>query len=81
MNFAMATLSLKEMGQFLWKGRDFLPSWLSQFSFAMVLHPRIVEGKYRKIFENTGRGFVQAYSHVKFYLYIVVIIFEILKHQ
>ena len=33
MNFAMATLSLKEMGKFLWEGREkSLPSWLSQFS-------------------------------------------------
>ena len=35
MNFAMATLGLKEMGKFLWEGREkSLPSWLSQFSFA-----------------------------------------------
>jgi hypothetical protein len=34
MNFAMATLGLKEMGKFLWEGREkSLPSWLSQFSF------------------------------------------------
>ena len=32
MNYAMATLGLKEMGKFLWEGRE---SWLSQFSFAM----------------------------------------------
>ena len=33
MNFAMATLGLKEMGKFLWEGREKnLPSWLSQFS-------------------------------------------------
>ena len=31
MNFAMATLGLKEMGKFLWEGREkSLPSWLSQ---------------------------------------------------
>ena len=31
----MATLGLKEMGKFLWEGREkVLPSWLSQFSFA-----------------------------------------------
>ena len=31
----MATLGLKEMGKFLWEGREkSLPSWLSQFSFA-----------------------------------------------
>jgi hypothetical protein len=35
MNFAMATLGLKEMGKFLGEGREkSLPSWLSQFSFA-----------------------------------------------
>ena len=33
----MATLGLKEMGKFLWEGREkSLPSWLSQFSFAKV---------------------------------------------
>ena len=31
----MATLGLKEMGKFLWEGREkSLPCWLSQFSFA-----------------------------------------------
>ena len=31
----MATLGLKEMGKFLWEGREkVLPSWLSQFSSA-----------------------------------------------
>ena len=31
---AMATLGLKEMGKFLWEGREkVLPCWLSQFSF------------------------------------------------
>ena len=35
MNFAMATLCLKEMGKFLWEGRKKgLPCWLSQFSLA-----------------------------------------------
>ena len=34
-NSAMATLGLKEMGKFLWEGREkVLPCWLSQFSFA-----------------------------------------------
>ena len=33
MNFAMATLGLKEMGKFLWD------SWLSQFSFAKLRQP------------------------------------------
>ena len=33
-NSAMATLGLKEMGKFLWEGREKgLPCWLSQFSF------------------------------------------------
>ena len=32
-NSAMATLGLKEMGKFLWEGREkVLPCWLSQFS-------------------------------------------------
>ena len=32
-NLAMATLGLKEMGKFLWEGREKgLPFWLSQFS-------------------------------------------------
>ena len=32
----MATLGLKEMGKFLWEGREkVLPSWLSQFSFVV----------------------------------------------
>ena len=40
MNFAMATLGLKEMGKFLWEGREkSLPSWLSQFSFDKVRQP------------------------------------------
>ena len=34
MNYAMATLGLKEIGKFFWEGRGkILPSWLSQFSF------------------------------------------------
>jgi hypothetical protein len=34
----MATLGLKEMGKFLWENREkSLPSWLSQFSFAMKI--------------------------------------------
>ena len=34
-NLAMVTLDLKEMGKFLWEGREKgLPCWLSQFSFA-----------------------------------------------
>ena len=37
MNLAMTTLGLKEMGKFLWEGREnVLPSWLSQFSFAKL---------------------------------------------
>ena len=36
-NSAMATLGLKEMGKFLWEGREKgLPCWLSQFSFAIT---------------------------------------------
>ena len=38
-NLAMATLGLKEMGKFLWEGREkVLPSWLSQFSFGGGRH-------------------------------------------
>ena len=40
MNFAMATLGLKEMVKFLWEGREkSLPSWLSQFSFTKLRQP------------------------------------------
>ena len=40
MNFAMATLGLKEMGKFLWEGgKKSLPIWLSQFSFAKRRQP------------------------------------------
>ena len=40
MNFAMATLGLKEMGKFLWEGRDKgLPCWLSQFSKTKLRQP------------------------------------------
>ena len=40
MNFAMVTLGLKEMGKFLWEGREKnLPSWLSQFNFAKLRQP------------------------------------------
>ena len=36
-NSAMATLGLKEMGKFLWEGREkSLPSWVSQFIFAKL---------------------------------------------
>ena len=39
-NFAMATLGLKEMGKFLWEGREkVLPNCLSQFSFAKLRQP------------------------------------------
>ena len=40
MNFAMATLDLKEMGKFLWEGREKgLPCWLSQFSKTKLRQP------------------------------------------
>ena len=40
MNLAMATLGLKEMGKFLWEGREkVLPCSLSQFSFAKLRQP------------------------------------------
>ena len=36
----MATLGLKEMGKFLWEGREkVLPLWVSQFSFAELRQP------------------------------------------
>jgi hypothetical protein len=36
----MATLGLKEMGKFLWEGKEkVLPCWLSQFSFANLRQP------------------------------------------
>ena len=39
-NSAMATLGVKEMGKFLWEGREkSLPSWRSQFSFAKLRQP------------------------------------------
>ena len=39
-NSAMAALGLKEMGKFLWEGRERgLPCWLSQFSFAKLRQP------------------------------------------
>ena len=39
-NFTMATLSLKEMGIFLWEGTEkVLSSWLSQFSFPKLRQP------------------------------------------
>ena len=39
-NFALATLDLKEMGKFLREGREeYLPSQLSQFSFAKLRQP------------------------------------------
>ena len=39
-NSAMATLGLKEMGKFLWEGREKgLPCWLSQFSKTKLRQP------------------------------------------
>ena len=36
----MATLGLKEMGKFIWEGREKgLPSWLSQFSKNKLRQP------------------------------------------
>ena len=40
MNFAIATLVLKEMGKFLWEGREKgLPWWLSQVSKTKLRQP------------------------------------------
>ena len=39
-NSAMATLGLKEIGKFLWEGREKgLPCWLSQFSKTKLRQP------------------------------------------
>jgi len=39
-NSAMSTLGLKEMGKFLWEGREKgLPCWLSQFSKPKLRQP------------------------------------------
>ena len=39
-NSSMATLGLKEMGKFLWEGREkVLPCWLSQFSKTKLRQP------------------------------------------
>ena len=44
----MATLGLKEMGKFLWEGREKgLPSWLSQFSKPEVAMAKFI-GKMQK---------------------------------
>ena len=43
----MATLGLKEMGKFLWEGREkVLPCWLSQFSFAISFKPKVAIAKF-----------------------------------
>ena len=48
MNFAMATLGLKEMGKFLWEGREkSLPIWLSQFMKPKVAVVKFI-GKMQK---------------------------------
>ena len=50
-NFAMASLGLKEMGKFLWEGRKkSLPSWLSQFSFAKLRQPDLFPYLPKRIF-------------------------------
>ena len=47
-NLAMATLDLKEIGKFLWEGREkSLPSWLSQFRFAKQAIAKFI-GKMQK---------------------------------
>ena len=46
----MATLGLKEMGKFLWEGREkVLPCWLSQFSkrsFPISFKPKVAIDKF-----------------------------------
>ena len=55
-NSAMAPLGLKEMGKFLWEGREkSLPSWMSQFSFA-------------KLFQPTGQTFFSTFPKEFFHL-------------
>ena len=50
-NSAVATLGLKEMGKFLWEGREKgLPCWLSQFSFDKT-----------KLRQPTGQTFFPAF--------------------
>ena len=49
-NSAMATLGLKEMGKFLWKGRKKgLPCWLSQFSKPKVAIAKFIGKMQKKI--------------------------------
>ena len=55
MNFAMATLGLKEMGKFLWEGRKkSMPSWLSQFSFAKLRDPNLYKKFYQDVIDKKG---------------------------
>ena len=43
----MTTLGLKEMGKFLWEGREkVLPCWLSQFSFPISFKPKVAITKF-----------------------------------
>ena len=54
----MATLGLKEMGKFIWEGREKShPSWLSQFSFAKTFG----KCKKKKLVFHFGGG-----SHASF---------------
>ena len=46
----MATLGLKEMGKFLWEGREKgLPCWLSQFSKPKVAIAKFIGKMQKKI--------------------------------
>ena len=48
MNFAMATLGLKDMAKFLLEGREkSLASWLSQFNFAIALRDSSLRDLYK----------------------------------
>ena len=50
----MATLGLKEMGKFLWEGREkCLPCWLSQFS---SFKPKVAIAK--SVLENAKKNLV-----------------------
>ena len=58
MNFAMASLGLKEMGKFFWEGREkSLPGWLSQFSFAKLRQP--IEQTFFPTFPKKFSNFLQ----------------------
>ena len=54
-NSAMATLGLKQIGKFLWEGREkSLPCWLPQFSFPISFKPKVtINGCFWKMQRKT----------------------------